>query len=63
VHLFVAVEAVAQLVAELGKEAGLDQGGGGGVDAWLALLVWRRLSARPFRIARWQLVEEGGVML
>ena len=34
---FVAVEGVAELVAELGEEAGGDEGRGGGVDAGFAL--------------------------
>lgn len=33
----VAMQLVAQLVAQLGQQAGLDQGGGGSVNAWLAL--------------------------
>ena len=33
----VAMQLVAQLIAELGQQAGLDQGGGSSVNAWLAL--------------------------
>ncbi|KUI59119.1 hypothetical protein VP1G_11048 [Cytospora mali] len=44
VDCVVAVQAVAEFVAELGEEAGLDQGGGGGVDAWFALLGYRIVS-------------------
>lgn len=39
VHFVIAVQLVAELFAELAEEAGLDKGGGGGVDTRLALEV------------------------
>ena len=38
VHRVVVVEGVAQVLFQLGEEAGGYEGGGGGVDAWFALL-------------------------
>jgi len=45
VHLVITVELVAQLLPELGEQAGLDQGRGSGVDAGLALNVTESWSA------------------